>query len=109
VRIGVVEVNGQLSWNAATNPHIDMSRLTEDLTGACRGPDPHADAVVGVAHSQNPAAPGIAPRAQIRLGGSCFLASPQDAVVRLGDAADRAVAWGARVLNLSWGEEDQST
>ncbi|MBL8942562.1 MAG: S8 family serine peptidase [Myxococcales bacterium] len=95
-RIGVTEVGGEVTFDFDDNPAVDMGLITTDTLDACQ--NQHGDTVVGVLHSQDSLQRGIASAAEIRVGGSC---NGDD--VELVAASDRAVAWGATVLNLSWG------
>lgn len=95
-RIGVIEVGGDFTLNYDDNPAVDMGLIFRDTTNTCRSS--HSDEVVGVLHSQDSVRRGMTPDAELRLGGSCG-GIPGESFA----AATRAVAWGATVLNLSFG------
>jgi hypothetical protein len=73
--------------------------------------DPHATSVVGAMiarritiFGQTVGEEGAAPGLEVRAAGSCTTDS-----MELMTVSTRAVTWGARVLNLSWGLDTRST
>ncbi|HWU86340.1 MAG TPA: S8 family serine peptidase [Kofleriaceae bacterium] len=91
VPVAAVEVGGQLN---TANPFL--AGVTQDLTFSC--PGAHAAAVAGIIRSADPVESGVAPGANLWVGGSCGGSSAE-----LEDRSTAAAAWGARALNLSFG------
>lgn len=94
--VGVIEVGGRVTLNFPSNNDADMGLITENTINTCRSA--HADAVVGVIHSQHATKRGIAPDSRVVLGGSCVGNIPE-----LANAVNGALADNATALNLSWG------
>lgn len=93
--VGVIEIGGQISGN----PPINIA--FHDTIHSC--PFDHANAVTGVITGSYGAHEGVAPDTDIWLGGSCNFPAADPA--ELADRASASVAWGADVLNLSWGHD----
>lgn len=89
--VAVVEVGGQID---TANPFL--SGITQDTTFSCL--HPHAAAVSGMIRSTDGVETGIAPGANLWIGGSCGGHSAE-----LEDRSNAAAAWGARAFNLSFG------
>lgn len=96
VRVAAIEPGGRL---ASGNPYL--SGVVQDTTYICGSStvDTHLTAVAGVIRSTHSTDRGIAPSATLRVGGSCDGVTSQ-----LTNRASAAVTWGARVLNLSYGQ-----
>jgi len=93
VRIGVIEVGGRAAVN---NPYL--WGVSQDPKNACSRAQDHATAVTGMIRSRHVRYRGMAYGSRVRVGGSCQGYSSQ-----LESAAERALNWGAKVLNCSWG------
>jgi hypothetical protein len=97
VKLAQIEVGGRVR-SSQTNPAL--SAVVQDPVFVCSGPDIHATAVAGVIASRKASHRGIAPDASVWAGGSCGGATSE-----LLDRSSAAQTWGARALNLSWGED----
>ncbi|MEM9552803.1 MAG: S8 family serine peptidase [Acidobacteriota bacterium] len=90
-RLAVIETGGGRVDTG--NPFL---AITVDNTKSCVSN--HGAAVAGIVGSSHGTRTGFAPDAQLRIGGSCNGRSRQ-----LKKATSRAIDWGARAINLSWG------
>ncbi|MBN1146432.1 MAG: S8 family peptidase [Anaerolineales bacterium] len=102
VKVAQIEVGKsvgsvQKGVRVATNPYL--TGVVQDTTYACSSPGGHETAVAGIIRSTHNKRRGIAPNVTLRAGGSC---TGKDA--QLQNRSTAAADWGARVLNLSWGE-----
>lgn len=93
VRVAQVEVGGRIDL---ANP--SLAGVVQDNTDSCY--NNHGTNVAGAIRSTHATHRGIAPGVTLRTGGSCFGNETQ-----LRNASNRAVSWGARALNLSFGRE----
>ena len=93
VQVAAIEVGGQIE---TANPFLGC--VEQDTLFSCL--DGHATAVAGMVCSDDLAIRGVAPAARLWMGGSCFGFGDE-----LTDRSDAAAAWGARVLNLSYGAD----
>ncbi len=93
LRIGVIEVGGRA---AVDNPYL--WGVVQDAENACTDPQDHATAVTGMVRSRHVRYRGIAYGSLVRVGGSC-----EGWTRELETAAERAITWGAGLLNCSWG------
>jgi hypothetical protein len=91
VYVGIVEVGGGIPSN---NPYLPG--VVRDTANTCLSS--HSTGVTGIVKSTNNSYKGIAYGATVRVGGSCYGYDSQ-----LQNAATRAHAWGADVINNSWG------
>jgi hypothetical protein len=96
VRMSVIEVNGRA---AVENPYL--WGVLQDPQNACADTQSHPTAVTGMVRSRHVRYRGIAYGAEVRVGGACG-----GSMVDLYSATERALAWGARVFNNSWGRSD---
>ena len=90
-RVAVVEVGGGVNLS---NPYL--AGVYQDPIGSCL--HPHAAAVTGIIRSTHPLHKGIAPAANVWVGGDCT-----GSLSGIMNATNRAKSWGARVVNLSLG------
>ncbi len=95
VRVGVIEVGGRINF---ANPWLTG---TQRLDNTCF--NNHAAMVAGVIASRHGTHRGIAPDAQLFVGGSCGGFDSQ-----LQSAMTAATTWGVRVINNSWNSTDSS-
>jgi hypothetical protein len=93
VRVAQVEVGGRIDLG---NP--SLAGVVQDNTDSCY--NNHGTNVAGAIRSTHATHRGIAPGVTLRTGGSCSGNENQ-----LRNASNRAVSWGARALNLSFGRE----
>lgn len=96
VRVAVIEVGGRVPDDHPALP----ANLVQDDADACGAATLHTTAVVGVVTSRDGTFGGVAPNAKLRVAGSCGGLSGE-LLDRIADAR----AWGARVMNLSWGSD----
>jgi len=96
VRIGVIEVGATA---AVENPFL--WGVVQDSQNGCDTPQDHPTCVTGMVRSRHVRYRGIAYGALVRVGGSCG-----GWLNQLEEAAERALSWGATVLNNSWGHVD---
>jgi hypothetical protein len=89
-KVAEIEVGGQVDTD---NPNL--SGVTQDTTNVCLSD--HAAAVAGIIRSTNSTVRGVAPDAELWIGGSCGGGTNQ-----LKAAANTAADWGASVFNNSW-------
>jgi subtilisin family serine protease len=98
VQVGVVEVgtgSGNLPFD---NPFL--GGVFQDLGAACPGEFSfHGTTVVGVIRSSNSTVRGVAPESTLGFFPTC---NGEDAFAQ--NRATAAANWGARVINLSWGD-----
>ncbi|HEX6765331.1 MAG TPA: S8 family serine peptidase [Polyangiaceae bacterium] len=93
-------------WDGHAEPgSLFLSPFIQDTTNVCGAVSRHATMVAAVLKERRVnvfgtlyAEDGVSPGVELRVGGSCGGNS-----LELHAASDRAVAWGARVINLSWG------
>lgn len=100
--LGEIEVGGRVSAN---NPYLNLynpGRVIQDSTNVCAAASGHSTGVAGIMVSSHLSRFGIAPGAALRAGGTCD-GNAANASANLESAATRAVTWGARALNLSYG------
>lgn len=93
VRVAQIEAQGGLVSTA--NPNL--TGVVQDRKNVCASS--HSTGVAGIIRSTHATYRGIAFGATLRAGGSC-----DGYTSELNAASTRAVKWGAKVLNLSWGE-----
>ena len=91
-RIGVVEVNGRA---AVDNPYL--RGIVQDKQNVCAEAKSHSTAVCGIVRSRHGFHRGIAYGARVRVGGACG-----GNLSQLQSAAERAIDWGATIINCSW-------
>jgi hypothetical protein len=91
VQVAAVEVGGRIN---TANPYL--AGVTQDLTYSCLSD--HAAAVAGIIRSTHSVEKGVAPGANLWVGGSCGGNNAE-----LTDRSTAAANWGARALNLSFG------
>lgn len=91
VQVAAVEVGGRIN---TANPYL--AGVTQDLTYSCLSF--HAAAVAGIIRSTHSVEKGVAPGANLWVGGSCG-GIPSE----LTDRSTAAANWGARAFNLSFG------
>jgi len=96
VRVGVIEVNGRV---AVDNPYL--RGVVQDAQNVCSATKDHNSAVTGMIRSRHVRYRGISYGSLVRVGGSCG-----GWLSELRSAAERAIDWGARLLNNSWGHLD---
>ena len=92
IRLGQVEIDGA---TPAGNPFLPG--VTQDTGFSCLSA--HSTGVAGIIASTHGTRSGIAPGVQLYAGGACSGQSGP-----LLQAANRTAAWGARAINLSWGD-----
>lgn len=92
VQVALVEVGGTIQ---AGNPNLVGVALESPNPGCTNG---HATAVAGVIRSHHAFQRGIARDARLWSGGACIGIQSL-----LQTSSNRAVAWGARAINLSFG------
>lgn len=102
VRLGVVETGGRTEQNS-----LLLRPVLQDPQNVCAAPTDHTTNVTSVIAGRRInffgsiyGEDGVAPGAEVRVGGSCNGLSAQ-----LQTAATRAADWGARALNLSFGSD----
>jgi subtilisin family serine protease len=95
VLVAQVEVGGRVQ---SANPFL--AGVIQDGTFVCTSPNSHATAVAGCMRSRHTTVRGTAPNITLLATGTCA-GSGSQAQNRAGFAAD----FGARVLNLSFGEQ----
>jgi hypothetical protein len=93
VKIGVIEVGGRA---AVSNPYL--RGVTQDEQNVPDEVASHGTAVLGMIRGRHSDYRGIGYGAQVRVGGATGGDTSQ-----LNSAAERALTWGAKVLNNSWG------
>jgi subtilisin family serine protease len=93
VKVGVIEVGGRA---AIGNPYL--RGVVQDEQNVPDEEASHGTAVLGMIRGRHSSYRGIGYGAQVRVGG-CTGGD----VSQLNSAAERALTWGARVLNNSWG------
>ncbi len=93
VPVAQVEVGGQINL---ANPWL--AGVVQDNIDSCY--NNHGTNVAGAIRSTHGTQRGIAPGVRLRTGGSCGGNETQ-----LRNASNRATAWGARALNLSFGRD----
>lgn len=91
VPVAEIEVGGQIH---TANPFL--AGVTQDTTYSCV--NGHATAVAGIIRSTDGYERGVAPGANLWVGGSCGGWTSE-----LNNRASAAAAWGARAFNLSYG------
>ncbi|HEY0989993.1 MAG TPA: S8 family serine peptidase, partial [Kofleriaceae bacterium] len=91
VQVAAVEVGGRIN---TANPYL--AGATQDLTYSCLSS--HAAAVAGILRSTHSVENGVAPGANVWVGGSCGGVTSE-----LTDRTTAAANWGARAFNLSFG------
>jgi len=107
VKVGIMEAGHR---NPST--HCYLKPYTIDTAGFCPYNSDHATHVMGIVASTHPTHLGIAPDAQIRLGGHCTRkmvnGTHRHAATDKGiqQATDRAINWGATVCNYSLGADN---
>jgi serine protease AprX len=83
--------------------HTNLQSIVRDDTYVCAAAADHATKVAGVIKSGHATWKGIAPTAVLRAAGSC-----QGYNAELTNRSTEAANWGARALNLSWGNDDSA-
>ncbi len=100
VKLGVVEIGGYAPPPA---DHPFISAVATDTATQCPNRDGHAYGVLGVLISEHGTDHGVAPDAEVWAGGGC------DGTIRsLLHGTERAIKWGARMVNHSWGEATET-
>jgi hypothetical protein len=98
VKVAQVDIPGRI---ATSNPYL--ANVVQDTTYLCASPAEHSTAVAGIIRankSGDTKLRGIAPNASLWTGGSC---EGQTSELRI--QSDKAITWGAKALNLSWGSD----
>jgi hypothetical protein len=95
VKLAQVESKG--GRVATSNPNL--AGVTQDTTYVCQTAGGHATAVAGIIRSTHSVDKGIAPGASLWAGGSCSGAQNE-----LTNRSTAAADWGAKAINLSWGD-----
>lgn len=93
VRVAQIEAQG----GRVTTANPNLAGVVQDSNNVCTSS--HSTGVAGIIRSTHATYRGIAFGAILWTGGSC-----DGFTSELNAAATRAVNWGARALNLSWGE-----
>jgi hypothetical protein len=97
VPIALIERSARVATN---NPHL--AGITQDTTFVCQNATSHATGIAGIMRSRDWQNRGIAPNANLWVGGTCA-ATGTATDANLQNRSTAAVNWGARALNLSWG------
>lgn len=96
IRVAQIEVGGRV---ATANP--SLNGVVQDGPFVCIAASDHSTGVAGIIRSTHATVRGIAPDVTLWAGGSCF-GLESELLNRSTAAAD----WGASVLNLSWGYDN---
>ncbi|MCB9686334.1 MAG: S8 family serine peptidase [Alphaproteobacteria bacterium] len=104
VQVGVVEVGG---WAPSGNPFVPV--VEDHAPARCATPDGHTHGVVGVIGSLHPDDHGVAPAARLWVGGDCAPPDASGSWSNLLLATERSIAWGARIVNHSWGGNETAS
>jgi len=102
VKVALVEVPDHQGGTriALNNPYLDG---VQEANTNCTQISAHATQVAGIIRSTHPTTRGIAPDVELWAGVSCSGSNAETMQL-----SEQAIDWGAKVINMSWGEPSNS-